>query len=40
MTLTETPSRPLEKVAIDLVGELPVTAKGYKHLLTNQDNLM
>lgn len=28
LTLTETPSRPLEKVAIDLVEELPVTAEG------------
>lgn len=38
MKITDTPSRPLEKVAIDLVEELPVTAEGFRHLLTVQDN--
>lgn len=38
MQITDTPSRPMEKVAIDLVEELPVTTEGFKHLLTVQDN--
>lgn len=38
MVITDTPSRPLQKMAVDLVEELPATAEGYKHLLTAQDN--
>lgn len=38
MQITDTPTGPLEKIAIDLVEELPVTAEGFKHILTVQDN--
>lgn len=38
MKVTDTPSRPMEKIAIDLVEELPMSPEGYKHILTIQDN--
>lgn len=38
LQITDTPSRPFVKVAIDLVEELPLTPEGFKHILTIQDN--
>lgn len=34
MLITDTPSRAWEKVALDLVEELPLSNNGYKHILT------
>ena len=38
MMITDTPNRPFEKVAVDLVEKLPTTPRGFKHILTVQDN--
>lgn len=39
MLITDTPSEAFQKVAIDIVGPLPETAKGNKYILTTQDLL-
>ena len=39
MVITDTASRPLEKIAMDIVGPLPLTIRGYRFSLTIQDNL-
>lgn len=39
MIITDTPSEAFEKIAIDIVGPLPVTRKGHKYILTTQDQL-
>ena len=38
MQMTDTPSKPFEKVAMDIVGPLHKTFKGYDYILTIQDN--
>ena len=38
MKITDTPSKPFEKVALDIVGPLPETCSGNKYILTFQDN--
>lgn len=38
LTITDTPNGPWEKVAMDIVGELPETFDGNKYILTIQDN--
>lgn len=39
MVLTDTPSRPFEKIYMDMVGPLPTTTSGNKYILTFQDDL-
>ena len=39
LIITDTPERPFEKCALDIVGPLTVTSNGNKYLLTFQDNL-
>jgi len=39
LTLTDTPTRPIEKCALDIVRPLIVTTNGNKYILTYQDNL-
>jgi len=39
LTITDTPTRPFEKCALDIVGPLTVTTNGNKYILTFQDNL-
>ena len=39
MIITDTPADAFDKVAIDLVGPLPITPDGNKYVLTMQDNL-
>jgi transposase InsO family protein len=38
MQITDTPTEPWQKVAIDVVGPLPTTKEGNNYLLTVQDN--
>lgn len=38
LTITDTPSRPLQKLAIDLIEALKVSPEGFSHILTAQDN--
>lgn len=39
MQLTSTSCKPFERVALDIVGPLPISEKGNKYLLTFQDDL-
>lgn len=39
MKITSTSSAPLERIALDIVGPLPLTPNGNKYLLTFQDDL-
>jgi len=39
LVITDTPSRPFEKCALDILGPLTVTTNGNKYLLTFQDSL-
>jgi hypothetical protein len=39
MVITDTPERPFEKCALDIVGPLTITNQGNKYILTFQDNL-
>ncbi|XP_011859870.1 PREDICTED: uncharacterized protein LOC105557283 [Vollenhovia emeryi] len=39
LVITDTPTRPFEKCALDIVGPLTITATGNKYALTFQDNL-
>ncbi|KAM0724355.1 Retrovirus-related Pol polyprotein from transposon 17.6 [Formica fusca] len=39
LIITDTPTKPFEKCALDIVGPLTVTTNGNKYLLTFQDNL-
>jgi len=39
LTITDTPTRPFEKCALDIVRPLTVTTNGNKYILTFQDNL-
>jgi len=39
LAITDTPTRPFEKCALDIVGPLTVTTNGNKYVLTFQDNL-
>ena len=39
LIITDTPERPFEKCALDMVGPLPVTINGNKYILTFQDHL-
>lgn len=39
MKITSTSSAPLERIALDIVGPLPLTPNGNKYLLTYQDDL-
>lgn len=39
MKMTDTPEAAFDKVSMDIVGPLPVTRKGYQHILTIQDLL-
>ncbi|KAL6420796.1 hypothetical protein ACFW04_013771 [Cataglyphis niger] len=39
LIITDTPTKPFEKSALDIVGPLTVTTNGNKYLLTFQDNL-
>jgi len=39
LVITDTPSKPFEKCALDIVGPLTITNNGNKYLLTFQDNL-
>lgn len=39
MVITDTPSQPFEKCALDIVGPLTITDKGNKYVLTFQDHL-
>jgi len=39
LTITDIPTRPFEKCALDIVGPLTVTTNGNKYILTCQDNL-
>ena len=36
MVITDTPSEPFAKIAIDTVGPLPITTTGNQHILTMQ----
>jgi len=38
MVITDTPSRPFEKVYMDIVGPLPISSSGGRYILTFQDN--
>ena len=40
MTITDTPTQPIEKIQIDIVGPLPETEIGNKYILTIQDNFL
>jgi len=37
LAITDTPTRPFEKCALDIVGPLTVTTNGNKYVLTFQD---
>ena len=37
MVITDTPTEPMDKVALDIVGKLPKSIKGHEYLLTFQD---
>ena len=39
MIITDTPSKPFEKCALDIVGPLTITLTGNKYILTFQDHL-
>jgi len=39
LIITDTPSKPFEKCALDIVGPLTITKNGNKYLLTFQDSL-
>ncbi|KAM0727554.1 Retrovirus-related Pol polyprotein from transposon 17.6 [Formica fusca] len=39
LIITNTPTKPFEKCALDIVGPLTITTNGNKYLLTFQDNL-
>jgi len=39
LIITDTPNKPFEKCALDIVGPLTITTNGNKYLLTFQDNL-
>jgi len=39
LIITDTPSKPFEKCALDIVGPLTITTQGNKYLLTFQDSL-
>ncbi|KAM0730356.1 Retrovirus-related Pol polyprotein from transposon 412 [Formica fusca] len=39
LIITDTPTNPFEKCALDIVGPLTITTNGNKYLLTFQDNL-
>lgn len=39
LIITDTPTKPFEKCALDIVGPLTVTNNGNKYLLSFQDNL-
>ena len=39
LIITDTPTKPFEKCALDIVGPLTITTNGNKYLLTFQDNL-
>ena len=39
MVLTDTPKKPFEKCALDIVGPLTITTSGNKYILTFQDSL-
>ncbi|CAK9813916.1 Retrovirus-related Pol polyprotein from transposon 412 [Anthophora plagiata] len=39
MTLTNTPGRAFDKIALDMVGPLPKTPSGHEYILTTQDLL-
>ncbi|KMQ82224.1 enzymatic polyprotein endonuclease reverse, partial [Lasius niger] len=39
LIITDTPNKPFEKCALDIVGPLTITTKGNKYLLTFQDSL-
>jgi len=39
LIITDTPNKPFEKCALDIVGPLTITNSGNKYLLTFQDNL-
>ena len=39
MIITDTPIEPFDKISIDTVEPLPITANGNKHILTIQDNI-
>jgi len=39
LIITDTPTRPFEKCALDIVDHLTVTTNGNKYILTFQDNL-
>ena len=39
MQISDTPSKPFEKVYLDIVGPLPETASGNKYILTFEDDL-
>ena len=36
MMITDTPTEPMEKIALDIVGKLPKTSKNHEYLLTFQ----
>ena len=39
MVITDTPSEPFEKIAIDTLGPLPITTSGNQHILTMQSTI-
>lgn len=39
LVITDTPKKPFEKCALDIVGPLPITNAGNKYLLTFQAHL-
>lgn len=39
MVIKTTSKKPFDKIAIDIVGPLPITTNGYKYILTCQDDL-
>lgn len=39
MIITDTSEQAFEKIALDIVGPLPLTESGNKYILTIQDNL-
>jgi hypothetical protein len=38
LEITDTQSEPWNKIYLDIIGPLPLTEEGYKHLLSCQDN--
>ena len=40
LIITDTPDKPFEKFALDIVGPLTLTTAGNKYILTFQDNLI